>query len=463
MNISLRARLATATVGAVAAAIAFAGAVSAQSLEQAMASAYRTNTQLLAQRASLRATDENVPQALSNWRPQVSVSGQIGSAFDSQTSNGSFQHANSGSRVPRQAQLTVTQPVYRGGRTVAQTSQAENQVLAARAQLDATEQSVFTDVVTAYANVLTNQAVLELNQSNVQVLTRQFEAARDRFQVGEVTRTDVAQAESRLARARADVIQAQGNLDVARTNFFRVVGEQPARLSAIRLPANLPGTRDAAAATAATTNPNVVAAQFVEVAAQDNVRLILGELLPAVSVQGQLTHGEDTQTRNLVRDSAQVIAQMTVPLYSGGSVESRVRQARQVANQRRIETENARRLAREQATQAFLALTTARARVRALLTQIRAQEIALDGVEQEARVGSRTVLDVLDAEQELLNAKVTLVQTQRDEVLANFQLASATGRLTARELRLPVDLYDPTQNYNQVRTRWFGFGINPGQ
>ncbi|MBL8836136.1 MAG: TolC family outer membrane protein [Alphaproteobacteria bacterium] len=463
MNIPLRARLATVTVGALAVAVVCAGAVSAQSLEQAMASAYRTNTQLLAQRASLRATDENVPQALSNWRPQVSVSGQIGVAADSQTSNGGFQGANSGSRVPRQAQLTVTQPVYRGGRTVAQTSQAENQVLAARAQLDAIEQSVFTDVVTAYANVLTNQAVLELNQSNVQVLTRQFEAARDRFQVGEVTRTDVAQSESRLARARADVIQAQGNLDVARTNFFRVVGEQPARLSAIRLPPNLPGTLDAAATTAATANPNVVAAQFNEVAAQDNVRLILGELLPAVSVQGQLTHGEDTQTRNVVRDTGQVVAQVTMPLYSSGSVESRVRQARQVANQRRIETENARRIAREQATQAFLALTTARARVRALLTQIRAQEIALDGVEQEARVGSRTVLDVLDAEQELLNAKVTLVQTQRDEVLANFQLASATGRLTARELRLPVDLYDPTQNYNQVRTRWFGFGINPGQ
>jgi len=462
MNTTLRARLTTTIAGAIAGLTMLSTGALAQSLEQAMASAYRTNTQLLAQRASLRATDENVPQALSNWRPQVSVSGQVGVGADSQTTNGVFSTANSGQRVPRQVQLTVTQPVYRGGRTVSQTSQAENQVLAARSQLDATEQSVFTDVVTAYANVLTNQAVLELNQNNVQVLTRQFEAARDRFQVGEVTRTDVAQSESRLARARADVIQSQGNLDVARTNFFRVVGEQPARLTAIRLPSGLPGTLDAAAAAAATGNPNVIAAQYTEVAAQDNVRLILGELMPAVSLQGQLTHGEETQTRNVTRDTGQVVAQLTMPLYSSGSVESRVRQARQVANQRRIETENARRLAREQATQAFLALTTARARVRALLTQIRAQEIALDGVEQEARVGSRTVLDVLDAEQELLNAKVTLVQTQRDEILANYQLAAATGKLTARELRLPVDLYDPTQNYNQVRTRWFGFGINQG-
>jgi TolC family type I secretion outer membrane protein len=389
----------------------------------------------------------------------VNVNTLVGVGGDSTVQDGNFSQTQSGRRVPRQAQMTVNQPLYRGGRTVAGTSQAENQVLAGRATLAQTEQQVFLDTVTAYANVLTFSAVLELNQNNVQVLTRQFEAARDRFQVGEVTRTDVAQAEGRLAGARADVIQSQGNLENARTNFFRVVGEAPGRLQAVRLPQNLPGSREEAVALAE-GHPRVIAAQYNEAASRDNIRLILGELLPTVSLQGSVAHQFEISTVGRELDTGQLLLTMTTPLYSGGAVEARVRQARQVANQRRIEVEDSRRVAREQAAQQFIALTTARARVRALLTQIRALEIALDGVEQEARVGSRTTLDVLDAEQELLNGKVNLVQTQQNEIFASFQLAAAVGRLTASDLRLPVDLYDPTEYYNANRTRWFGFGAS---
>jgi outer membrane protein TolC len=240
-------------------------------------------------------------------------------------------------------------------------------------------------------------------------------------------------------------------------NFYRVVGIRPERLVAVRLPQNLPATQDEAVALA-DTHPSVVAAQYNEAAARDNVRLILGELLPTVQLQGSMSHQFELSQVGRELDTGQLLLSLTTPLYSGGSVEARVRQARQVANQRRIDVENSRRLAREQASQQFIALTTARARVRALLTQIRALEIALDGVEQEARVGSRTVLDVLDAEQELLNGKVNLVQTQQNEIFASYQLAAAVGRLTAADMRLPVDLYDPTEYYNANRTRWFGFG-----
>ncbi len=451
MPMSLRAGLVLSVT------VLLAAPAGAQTLEQAMASAYRTNTGLLAQRAALRATDENVPQALSGWRPQVNLGTFVGVGADSVQQDGGFSPNNSGLRVPRQVQLSVTQPVYRGGRTVAGTSQAENQVLSGRATLAQTEQQVFLDTVTAYANVLTFAAVLELNQNNVQVLTRQFEAARDRFQVGEVTRTDVAQAEGRVAGARADVIQSQGNLENARTNFLRVVGERPVRLTAVRLPQNLPTSQEQAAALSE-GHPRVVSAQYNEAAARDNVRLILGELLPNVQLQGTLSHAYETNTPGRNVDAGQLLLNLTTPLYSGGAVEARVRQARQIANQRRIEVEDARRVAREQAAQQYIALVTARARVRAILTQIRALEIALDGVEQEARVGSRTTLDVLDAEQELLNGKVSLVQTQQSEIFASYQLAAAVGRLTASDLRLPVDLYDPTQYYNANRTRWFGFG-----
>jgi TolC family type I secretion outer membrane protein len=438
-------------------ATSFGTGAAAQTLEQAMAAAYRTNTALLSQRAAQRAIDENVPQALSNWRPQVTFGSLVGVGGDSTVQSGVFSPTQSGQRVPRQVQVQVSQPVYRGGRTVAGTSQAENQVLAGRATLALTEQQVFLDTVNAYANVLTFAAVLELNQNNVQVLTRQFEAARDRFTVGEVTRTDVAQAEGRLAGARADVIQSQGNLENARVNYFRVVGDRPGRLVAVRLPQNLPTTQDEAVALA-DTHPSVVAAQYNEAAARDNVRLIFGELLPNVQLQGTVAHQFELSQVGRELDTGQLLLSMTTPLYSGGSVESRVRQARQIANQRRIDLENARRLAREQSSQQFIALVTARARVRALLTQIRALEIALDGVEQEARVGSRTTLDVLDAEQELLNGKVNLVQTQQSEIFASYQLAAAVGRLTASDMHLQVNLYDPTEYYNANRTRWFGFG-----
>lgn len=437
--------------------------VSAQTLEQAMAAAYRTNPVLGSRRAQQRATDEQVPLALSNWRPQVTVTGNIGGANDtvsqpSSAAGGRIVDDNL-TRNPRQAQLQVTQPLYRGGRTVAETSRAENNVQAGRAQLIATEQNVLFDVVQFYANTLRDQALVDLNTNQVQVLQRQFEAARSRFQVGEITRTDVAQAEARLARARADLVQAEGNLAVTRAQYLRVVGEEATRLSPVRLPRNLPRNQREAVDIAADNNPNVIAARFVEASAVDDIRLVLGELLPTVSLQGTLSHVFEQQNLRTTRDSAQILAILSMPLYTSGSVEARVRAARQTLSQRRIDVETARRQAREDAARAFQSLTAARNRVRALATQIRASEIALEGVEQEARVGSRTTLDVLDAEQELLSAKTNLVQSQRDDIFATYQLVQAMGRLTAEQLNLPVERYDPTSYYSQARGRWYGLTI----
>ncbi len=459
MKVSRRLRLAT-TVAFIALAPVFAWG---QAMDAALATAYRTNPQLLGERARLRATDEGVAQALSNWRPSISFSGDIGKARDwsrtTDTSTDKIINRNERIRTPATASATIRQPLYRGGRTVAETSRAENNVQRGRAQLQVIEQQVLLDAATAYTNLIRDAAVLDLNVNNEQVLNRQLSATRDRFQVGEVTRTDVAQAEARVARARADRIQAEGNLTSSRANYLRVVGEPPGRLQPARLPPNLP-TSEAQATQLVAENPTLMSAIFNERAAQDTVDAVAGELLPTVNLQGSLVRAEETQTRGFDRDTASVSVVVAVPLYQQGQVEARVREAKQTAGQRRLEIDDARRRALEDTTRAWEALSTARARMQAIQSQIRAAQVALDGVTQESRVGSRTVLDVLDAEQELLNAKVNFVQSQRDEVVAAYQLASATGQLTAMKLALDVELYDPTVNYSETRGKWWGTSIS---
>ena len=451
-------------VVAALALVLLAAPAAAQSIEDALTLSYRTNPQLLAERARQRATDEQVAQALSNWRPAVTFNADAGKArdwnhiTDTGTDTTTLQQRN---RTPVTGALVVRQPLYRGGRTVADTSRAENTVQRGRSLLQNTEQTVLLDAATAFTNLLRDLAVLDLQINNEQVLGRQLQATRDRFQVGEVTRTDVAQAEARVERARAQRILAEGNVQVGRAQYLRVVGELPGRITAARLPPGLPASQ-AQALQLTSENPAVTAAIFNERAARDTVDLVAGELLPTVNLQGTLTRLEESNARALDRDTASIALVLAVPLYQQGSVDARVREAKQVAGQRRLEVDDAKRRAQEQATTAWEALVTSRASIQAFAAQIRANEVALEGVEQEAKVGSRTVLDELDAEQELLDSKVNLVRAQRDEVVAAYQLASATGQLTAQKLGLPVELYDPTVYYSETRDRWWGTDIREG-
>jgi TolC family type I secretion outer membrane protein len=463
MRMSLSFRTMTSAVALASALFAFATApVDAQTMQETLAAAYRSNPSLLAERARLRATDELVARALSGWRPTIQIQTEGGKArdeIDVQSTTGGPTIETERRRTPFQAQFTIRQPLYRGGRTVAETQRAENLVQRGRATLRQTEQTVLFEAGSAHANLLRDQAVLDLNINNEQVLQRQLDAARDRFRVGEITRTDVSQAESRRARARADRILAEGNVTSTRANYQRVIGEAPGRLQPSQLPPNLPGTEGEAQSRAGSDNPALVSAIYNERAALNDVDLVFGELLPTLNLNSTTQRSHETQTRGQTRDSIDLTAALTVPLYQAGSVDARVREAKQTAGARRIEIEDARRRAREDTTRAWEALTTARAAMQAIDAQIRAAEIALDGVEQEARVGSRTVLDVLDAEQELLNGKVSLVRAQRDEIVAAHQLQVATGQLSAKELGLPVDLYDPVDNYNRTRNRWIGTSV----
>jgi outer membrane protein len=433
------------------------GAAGAQTIEEALALAYQSNPTLNADRARLRATDENVPQALSNWRPTLEINGAYGTEYSHNMGNTTTPRSIN--RDPRSGTLSATQNLYRGGRTLAATSQAENLVLADRARLSSTEQSILQSAAAAYMNVVRDQAVVELNRNNERVIERQLEATRDRFRVGEVTRTDVAQAESRLSRATADRIAAEGALVQSRANFRNVVGEFPRQLRPAPPAGGLPATEDEAIAIARSKNLGVIQADYTERAARDQVDLVFGELLPQLSLVGELADSFDSQVPDTETERAAARLNLRVPLYTSGSVESRIRQAKQTAAQRRDERNQAVRTATEQATRAWEALNTARASRRAFADVVRSAEIALDGVQQEALVGSRTVLDVLDAEQELVNARVNLVTSERDEVIASYDLRVAIGSLSAEELNIKVERYDPLRNYKRVRDRWRGWGI----
>lgn len=427
----------------------------AETLEETLVAAYLTNPQLSAQRTQLRETDEGVSQALSNWRPTVELTGSVGfEQNDSSTRTGSAREQN---RDQTSIGLDVSQPLFRGGRTLAETSSAENDVLAERARLIEEEQSVMLSAATAYLDVFRDQAVLQLNTNNEDVLARQLEAAQDRFQVGEITRTDVHQAEARLAQATADRIQSEANLEASRAAYRTVTGITPN--SSFDLPASPPGappSKAAAVQEAALNNPRVIAAQYDERSAIDGIDVVWGELLPEVDLNLSASRDTNASSESDRVESAEAVINMTVPLYQAGSVSSRVREAKQTAGRFRQVVDQERRVATESATRAWENLQAAEARVTSFQTQIQAATVALDGVEREAAVGSRTVLDVLDAEQELLNARVSYITAQRDAGVAMFELLSSVGRLTAHQLQLPVELYDPDSHYREIREKWIG-------
>jgi outer membrane protein len=444
---------AACAVGAVL--LAASAGVRADTLGEALIDAYNGNPQILSERANLRSIDEGVPQALSGWRPTVTFTG-----------SGGAQHVENKPALqigvpqlysnPYTADVNVTQPIY-PARVPPLTAQAEKNVEAERARNIATEETVFFSVVQAYLDVVRDQATLELSINNEQVLRRQLEATNDQFRVGAVTRTDVSQAEARVAAATASRLQASGNLQVSRANFERAVGHAPTKLEPPTLRPTLPANRDEAVSLASHNNPNVVAAIFAEDAARDGVNVARSQLLPSLALVGDINRAQDTVVRGRETTSYSLIGRLTIPLYEGGNFYSQTRQAAEVVGQRRGQTDDARRAAIQLAAQAWEQVTSGRAQIVSLQATIKAAEIALDGVRQEATVGSRTVLDVLNAEQELFTDRVQLVTAQHDMALAEFNLSQQIGRLTAADLRLPVKLYDVDVHYRSVRDKWLGF------
>jgi outer membrane protein len=440
-------------------------------MNTALSQAYQNNPQLNAQRAATRAVDENVAIALGGYRPRVTgTASYTHSYLESLTRAAPTNICNPpGSRNCGDAGATTysivaTQTLFNGFQTGNRTRQAEAQVFAARETLRSTEQTVLLNAATAYMNLLRDSALLELQRNNVTVLEATLRQTRDRFNVGEVTRTDVAQSESRLAAGRSQVLTAEANHKTSAAIYRQVVGVNPGRLTAASpVDRFSPATQAASIGAGTSQHPNVVNAQYNVDVATSQVKIAEGALLPNISLQGSVSRSWTPSPTVIESLNASALAQVTVPIYQGGAEYAAIRQAKETLGQRRIDLDTARDQVRQSVVQSWGQLEAAKANIEATQAQVQAAEIALNGVREEARVGQRTTLDVLNAQQELVNARVALVSAQRDRVVASYTLLSAVGRLSPQTLGLRVPAYDPRVHYHQVRDSWVGVRTPDGR
>ena len=371
-----------------------------------------------------------------------------------------------GYNSPAQVGGTITQTLFNGFQTANKTRQAESAVLAARATLRLTEQTVMLAAATAYMNLLRDTAILDLQRRNVEVLQEQLRQTRDRFNVGEVTRTDVAQAESSLAAGRSQVLLAEANYTASAATYRQVIGNDPGKLTpATPVDRFSPHNLSGAVATASATNPAVAAAEYNVDVALRAVKVAEGALYPTVSVQGGYTQNWlSSQSLSIMNSyNASVLGTLSVPIYQGGAEYSLIRQAKETLGQKRLDLDTARDQIRQNVVQAWGQLEAAKANINATQAQVQASEIALNGIREEARVGQRTTFDVLTAQQTLVNARVALVTAQHDRVVASYTLLSAVGRLSPQVLGLRVPAYDATVHYKQVRDSWVGVRTPDGR
>ena len=431
--------------------------VYAEDLRSALITTYLNNPTLEAARASQRANDELVNQAKSGWRPTIEATGsyarqqniRAGSPFANGTTN----------PKPKALGISLQQPIFRSFQTVNGTREARKQVEAGRAQLSNIEQQTFLSAVQAYSNVIRDEAFLEFTTNNVVALSRQLQASEDRFEVGEITRTDVAQSKARLSRAQSEQIGAEATLTASRAAYRRVIGDAPGTLERdIVLPA-LPASEEAALDIASTNHPVIIAARASEAAAGYAVKKQYGGLGPEVTIGASYDRRWDSTFTGETSTAKSIQANLRVPIYQAGVQASVVRRAKQERSQFRMEAVAAEREVHELVRNAWESFREATARITSTESQLEANEIALEGVRQEADVGSRTILDVLDAEQELLDARVNNATAVNDRTVSAYNLLASMGKLNASDLNLDVPVYDAAQRSEDTEDKLYGFGV----
>jgi outer membrane protein len=466
------------SAGWAAVAVAIAGVIgqpaAADTLGGALVQSYRNNPQLNAQRASARATDEALAIALGGYRPRVTGTATVSQQHLEVLSKNppanvcitTGTNPNCGDETVQVYGITATQTLFNGFQTGNRTRQAESQISAARELLRTTEQNVLLAAVTSYMNLLRDTAILELQRSNVNVLETTLRQTRDRFSVGEVTRTDVAQAESRLARGRSDMLTAESNYTTSRANYRQVIGVEAGRLTAATPVDRLsPGTLPGALGRGMTEHPSITTAAYNVDTAVFQVKIAEGALYPTLNLQTNLqkTFGSATNLTTASTLVGSAALALTVPIYQGGGEYATIRQAKETLGQRRLDLDTARDQVQSTVTQAWGQLQAAKAQIAATTAQVDAAEIALNGVREEARVGQRTTLDVLNAQQDLVTARVALVTAQRDRVVASYTVLAAVGSLSPQVLGLRIENYDPSVHYHQVRDSWAGVRTPDGR
>ena len=437
----------------------------ADTIEAALVRAYQNNPQLNAQRAQVRSTDENVPQALSGYRPKVALTASTGYQYQDiqQVQRGPGIHEPNPLQ-PNAASLTINQTLYNGNQTANKTRAAESQVSGSREGLRVLEQTVLLQAASTYMDYLRDAATLEVQRSNVRVLEQTLKQTRDRFNVGEVTRTDVAQSEAQLAAGRTQALTAESNLTTTRANFRRIIGNEPTNLApGSPVDRFLPATIAAAVNLGLVENPSVTAAMYGIDVNYLQVKINEGALLPTVTIQAGITQ-QYQQTLTVFRTTtASAIATASVPIYQGGIEYSLIRQSKENLAQQRLNLETTRDQTRANIVQAWGQLEAGKAQVQSAQAQVTASEIALNGVREEAKAGQRTTLDVLNAQQALVNARVALVTAQHDRVVASYSVLNAVGRLAPQVLGLNTTVYDPSVHYQQIRDSWAGVRTPDGR
>jgi outer membrane protein len=444
--------------------------VLAETIEAALVRAYQDNPQLNAQRAQVRFTDENVPQALSGYRPKVSVTASAGYQYtDTLSTQGGnettlVRTGKHGTNAPRSVGATVTQTLFNGQQTANRTRAAESQVSGAREALRVLEQTVLLQAATIYMDYLRDSAIVEVQKSNVRVLEQTLKQTKDRFNVGEVTRTDVAQSEAQLAAGKTQLLTAEANLNTTRSNYRRIIGNEPAALAPGSpvdrfLPSALPSAVDLGL----TQNPNVTAAMFGIDVSYLQVKVAEGALLPTVTFQAAVQQSYEQTLIQYRSFGASATAQLSVPIYQGGAEYALIRQSKETLAQQRLVLEQTRDQTRANVVTAWGQLVAGKAQVQSAQAQVAASEIALNGVREEAKAGQRTTLDVLNAQQALVNARVALVTAQHDRVVASYSVLDKVGRLSPQVLNLQTTIYDPSVHYHQVRDSWAGVRTPDGR
>jgi outer membrane protein len=436
----------------------------AETLPDALTRVYQANPQLNAERAKLRATDENIPQALAGYRPQVAGQASVGyQSLKNGLPDGSTQSAV---LHPWMAGITITQPLFNGFKTANSVRQAESQVGSGRESLRNVEQGVFVDAVTAYMSVVASQALVESQRASLTFLRETLNTTRVRLNAGDVTPTDVAQAEARYNRGLADLNAAEVALAVAQATYAQVVGIPPGRLAPGEpIERLLPRSRDEAAHISRRDHPAILGASFDVDAAQAAIRIAESALMPNASVQGSVSRSVETDTAltTTSTNQASVIGNANVPFYDGGLAAAQVRQAKETLSQTRIILDQV-RIATEAALQtAWSTFEGTKTAVTASEAEVRAATIALRGVQREQQAGQRTTIDVLNANQDLVAARARLIVAQRDRVVASYTLLAAMGHLDHRWLGLKTPGYDPQVHYTQIRDVWHGLRTPDGR
>lgn len=447
----------------IAVAGSFGLSAQGETFEEALISAYNSNPRLMVERARVRELDENYVQAKAQGRFTSSLAGSLGASVLRRPRTNQLGQPTGGNvtsdSFPASAQVQIIQPLYQGGRVRALKAQAKASILAAREGLRGAEQSLFLNVATAYSQVQRDEEAARIRRNNVMVLSRQLQAAKDQFDVGIVSRTDIAQAEARLAAADIGLAQADAQLQVSRAAYKKTVGHMPEQLSPVP-EFVLPDTEQNAAMLARDNNPQILASILAERSAEAAIEVAKAGGRPVVALNGTLSAitGQDSFISEAQTGS--VTAQVSIPIFSGGINRSRVRAAGHARTRTMFETRDAERAIREAVTQIWAQLDAAKRSLVASQTQVKAAEFAFTGVELEQQLGTRSTLDVLNAEQEVLNAKLSVITAASAVDIAEFQLLTVLGAFDAESLQLSVEKYDPESNFNAVNQDGLSRGLD---